>query len=1193
MWGLLRESQLKPRSCSISEQDQDLLRRYVLGQLREDDELSVELRLLSNSDYGEEMEIVTDSLIDDYVANRLSNDDRTRLEQRFRESDKWHTKLKFALALQKSTEGRARKSKLPRAYLAIAASLLVVSGLSFGLWRYFQRSEVAQGLSALTTAYREQRPIEPRVTSLEYAPFVMHRGQEQETPSVVARQAERLLLDAVVEDPNSESHHALGQLYLARRSYSEAVQQFEEALKSTDNAQLRSDYGAALLESGKLSRSDADHARSVELLARALEQFDRALQLKSNLPAALFNRALCLEAMVVPDQARDAWRKYLEIDSQSGWAEEAKRHLQALETQGVRSSNPGDLVQEFITTYRDDNSDHAWRLLSENREMISDRLVLRSLATTFLNLSHAGRKDEANEILLAMRFAGRVERQRANDPFFAEVADFYASVDSNRRAILLDAQESLSTGLRLCLQGRYADALDLFLAASARMKSAGDRWEEKIADYWIAYSYYKTDRIQQSLDVLTGLTQSCEAAGYRWLRSQAISQTANIETDTNNLSQAIESYTKALAISEDLSDAYSAQKAMSQLGSVYRLLADYRQSLAYLDRAVLLGGLHPVFPRQAWRNYSVLAQTLYAAQSYVAAEVYGKEALRLSIDELKDPATTYITQLNLGLIARRTRGDNEAMNLAKASLEVIGGLPDDNAKSGMIAKALLHTAHLKRYAGNCTDALNDYDKAIEIYDRLATAYEKYEVYKGRLLCNLATRNDAVVRTQLPIVLQLYETYRTKILEERNRNSFFEAEQDVYDIAIDFAIEQEHDSQLAFEHSEKSRSRSLLDAIKSGGHISTRQKVPELFLTSLSEPLSLSSLQPRLPENVQIVQYAVLDDQVIVWFISRKDFKAFVTKIAATELKAQVFSFREKVMKPGAKLEEGSVEASSLYTTLILPVVSLLARDKVLCIVPDKFLNYLPFAALTSSENGRPLVADYPVVFAPSSNVFLICSENAESRSARPTEHLLSIGNPSFDRKAFPILPDLPSAEREAINVARLYKSSTTLTNHNALKTTVVNAMAEADVVHYAGHYVADNQSPMLSKLLLASKIAEEAESLKMHEIFSRHLSRTRLLVLSACGTAIERSYNGEGMIGVARAFVAAGVPLIVATQWAIDSEPTVSLMTAFHRYRKVEKLPTVEALRRAQVDMLYGPDERYRAPYYWAGFVLIGGYASY
>ena len=65
-------------------------------------------------------------------------------------------------------------------------------------------------------------------------------------------------------------------------------------------------------------------------------------------------------------------------------------------------------------------------------------------------------------MLAAMQFAGDLERQRAKDPYFAEVANFYAKCRLNQRATLLEAQDLLSNGLQLCLQGKYADALDQF-----------------------------------------------------------------------------------------------------------------------------------------------------------------------------------------------------------------------------------------------------------------------------------------------------------------------------------------------------------------------------------------------------------------------------------------------------------------------------------------------------------------------------------------------------------------------------------------------------------------------------------------------------------------------------------------------------------------------------------------------------------
>jgi CHAT domain-containing protein len=107
------------------------------------------------------------------------------------------------------------------------------------------------------------------------------------------------------------------------------------------------------------------------------------------------------------------------------------------------------------------------------------------------------------------------------------------------------------------------------------------------------------------------------------------------------------------------------------------------------------------------------------------------------------------------------------------------------------------------------------------------------------------------------------------------------------------------------------------------------------------------------------------------------------------------------------------------------------------------------------------------------------------------------------------------------------------------------------------------------------------------------LSRPRLAVLSACSTGVERYYNGEGMIGMARTFLAAGVPVVVASRWPVDTVPTMSLMTKFHEYRRLRKLATVDALRLAQTEIINDNSNQYSHPYYWAPFVTIGGYSTY
>jgi CHAT domain-containing protein len=98
-------------------------------------------------------------------------------------------------------------------------------------------------------------------------------------------------------------------------------------------------------------------------------------------------------------------------------------------------------------------------------------------------------------------------------------------------------------------------------------------------------------------------------------------------------------------------------------------------------------------------------------------------------------------------------------------------------------------------------------------------------------------------------------------------------------------------------------------------------------------------------------------------------------------------------------------------------------------------------------------------------------------------------------------------------------------------------------------------------------------------------------VLSGCRTTAEDYLGGEGAIGVSRLFAAAGIPLVVASLWPVDTVATSHLMIAFHRARKKSRLSTVNALRAAQLE-LFNRAAKYRHPYYWAAFITVGGFSE-
>jgi len=280
----------------------------------------VEIRLLSDEVYGEEFDIVVDELTDQYVTGEVQGAEREQMERYFFASPARREKLRIAAALKERQPSVATKPWVPSRELRIAASILIVVGLAFGIWFPLRggESEFDKGVAALQTAYAGQRPIEARISALPHSPFPNStrgsRVDEQRQNDL--RRAQLHLEEAVRTKPTPEAHHALGKVYLAQGKFDDAIREFEQSLSGNKNqAQIYNDLGVAWLQKGDVNRS--------------IDSFNKALQLDGNSLEALFNRALAYEKQSRFDEAKADWNEYLKRDSTSPWADEARRHLAA------------------------------------------------------------------------------------------------------------------------------------------------------------------------------------------------------------------------------------------------------------------------------------------------------------------------------------------------------------------------------------------------------------------------------------------------------------------------------------------------------------------------------------------------------------------------------------------------------------------------------------------------------------------------------------------------------------------------------------------------------------------------------------------------------------------------------------------------------------------------------------------------
>jgi CHAT domain-containing protein len=312
----------------------------------------------------------------------------------------------------------------------------------------------------------------------------------------------------------------------------------------------------------------------------------------------------------------------------------------------------------------------------------------------------------------------------------------------------------------------------------------------------------------------------------------------------------------------------------------------------------------------------------------------------------------------------------------------------------------------------------------------------------------------------------------------------------------------------------------------------------------------------------------------------------------------------------------------------------------LVIVADGALQYIPFEALPMSakalpnqSTSNPAAASHPallsrneVVYQPSASTLALLRG---ARRPRPPKTVAVLADPVFDNRdkrvrapasgqGVALLPKAEGGElartlRDLGDVGdgafTLSKLEYSLREANAITavapqgswmkavgfkanraTAMSPALKQFGIVHFATHGLVNDNHPELSGIVL-SLVNERGQPedgyLSLRDIYNLDLP-VDLVVLSACRTGIGKQVRGEGLIGLTRGFMYAGTPRVVASLWRVDDEATAELMKRFYRYMLgSEKMSAAAALRRAKIEMM-NASERWRAPYYWAGFVLQG-----
>jgi len=1216
---------------TLQTEEEKRIRRYLLGQASEEDRRQVEESLFSDEaaiesfrlgaqtlDYAEAFRLLENELIADYARGALSESERKAFEQRFLSTPKRRERLAVAQAMVDHAEAERKVGNLhfqptrrpalqtgpaqgswlralffPGWKIAIYALLIMGAGVALWLSRTKQ-TPVELAMTELGRAYRQQRPIESRLTGVPHMAFPRARGGAPNAPDsanvdFLARdRAKLMLLEAEQSKPTVEVVQALGRFYLMEKENQKAIELFERALRlSPDGAQIHSDLGAALLEKAKTLGAGGER---LGLLATSLERFNTALKLDPGLLAALFNRAIVNEYLSNPEQARADWKEYLEKDSSSPWASEAQMRLKELtESQQQKGQTNERLLDRFLQAGAARDTESAWQAFRLSRERTGNAILAR-LLDEYLGAALQGKPEQTERQWQLMAFAGEVERQAAGDSFTADVAQTYRNLEPSRREELKQARRLMVEAKLEFDEGRFASAAEKYGQAETAFSQAGAFPESLLARCWVAHSLVRKPDFALSWEIYNDILPRCEQKSYLWMQSQILNGMADIRSATD-FSESLTYADRSRRLAEQIGDPAGVIRNLAFTMTMNLQFGDYRASLDAVAQAFELLDRARLSPRQVWPFFADGSLIFLKLGLPAAALDFQREALRLALQSQWPPIVCR-SYTRLGQIHDGQADHFQALRHLHLALDESRKISLNDGQMNLTSYAWLQLGQAHLGGGDFRQALACFEQAEREFEQLNVLFGLYYSRKGRVQALLRLGQNDEAQLELDRTLQLYELSRKKIVEQSLRNSFFDAEQDIYDLATDFAFTIRHDARLAFDYAETSRSRSLLDLLQQEPRLTRTNGALDLQLTAFAQPLSLREIELRLPASAQLVQYALLRDRIVIWVLSQGVFHPAESFITPGELQRKVAAFRQEVAaKPGGREIRYETAGKELHDLLIAPIANLLDRQKRLCLVPDGSLNELPFAALISRRSGKYLVDEYALTLTPSASVFVLRAESQVAR--RATGRLLIAAVKSFDRERFPDLEDLPLAEREAKTIARLYPSSTLLLGLQADKQHILREMQAAEVIHLATHGQADLAQPLRSKLVLPSARSGSMQSpeddfLQAFEIYGLRLPQTRIVTLSACETGFGQNRRGEGMMSLARPFLAAGVPTVIASLWKTESGATSELMIRFYQQLTSAPMTADEALRRAQQQLRDSGNGEYQHPYFWAAFTSIG-----
>ena len=651
----------------------------------------------------------------------------------------------------------------------------------------------------------------------------------------------------------------------------------------------------------------------------------------------------------------------------------------------------------------------------------------------------------------------------------------------------------------------------------------------------------------------------------------------------------IEYQEKRLNIAIEIGDRDGEGKAYGNLGNAYHSLGEYRIATEYFENALKMA--KEIGDRRGeGRAYGNLGNAYQSLGSYQKAIEYHEKHLKIAT-EIGDRAGEGGAYGNLGSVYRSLGDYQKAIEYHEKRLKIAKEIGDRRGEGGAYENL-----------GNAYQSLGDYQKAFEYHEKgLKIAKEigdragEGEAYHniGNAYYSLKQFENAV--DYFVSAVDTFNSLRSLLKSQDSwKVKFREQHETTYTALWRSLIRIEKFDEALFA-AEQGRAQTLSD------NLLIQYKLPTSLSAALTDTKeTISRLFTEL--STPTIFLAIEELTVYIWFLSRQNKVAFRIgriegdRTESDPVRALLQSSLHKMEDGvGVRYEDrtsdfgmevrgnavGKLPLPSLdnpfkpfYDAVIDPIVDMLGpQDDELLIVSDGALCLTPWAAVLESLRIRtvPSLTSYQLI--------LSASEDHHKKTGA-----LLVGNPCLHQLKEP-LPDLPGAEEEVQMIAS-FLNTRPLTGIQATKAEVMKRMSSVGLIHIAAHgNMRTGEIALSPNPGWTSKFPRGKDYiLKISDVQAANL-RARLVVLSCDYSGRGRIFKGEGMVGIARAFLSAGARSVLVTLCAIDDEANIVFMKSFYQHLREGK--TASAAVQKSMKFLR-ESEKFSEMRYWAPFQLIG-----